>query len=73
MYFVLILFLQLMCELKFFFFSETEKAIFEAILEGKLDLQRPPWPSISASAKDLIKQMLTINPTKRITAAAALG
>ena len=72
MYFVLILFLQLMCELNFFF-SETEKAIFEAILEGKLDLQRPPWPSISASAKDLIKQMLTINPTKRITAAAALG
>ena len=71
MYFVLILFLQLMCELKFF--SETEKAIFEAILEGKLDLQSPPWPSISASAKDLIKQMLTMNPTKRITAADALG
>ena len=32
-----------------------------------------PWPSISASAKDLIKQMLTMNPTKRITAADALG
>ena len=71
MYFVLILFLQLMCELNFF--SETEKAIFEAILEGKLDLQSPPWPSISASAKDLIKQMLTMNHTKRITAADALG
>ncbi|XP_030950809.1 calcium-dependent protein kinase 29-like isoform X3 [Quercus lobata] len=54
------------------FWGETEKAIFEAILEGKLDLQSPPWPSISASAKDLIKQMLTMNPTKRITAADAL-
>ena len=40
MYFVLILFLQLMCELNFF--AETEKAIFEAILEGKLDLQSSP-------------------------------
>ncbi|KAK4600079.1 hypothetical protein RGQ29_009944 [Quercus rubra] len=55
------------------FWGETEKAIFKAISEGKLDLQSSPWPSISASAKDLIKQMLTMNPTKRITAADALG
>ncbi|KAK7841608.1 calcium-dependent protein kinase 29 [Quercus suber] len=55
------------------FWGETEKTIFEAILEGKLDLQSSPWPSISAGAKDLIKQMLDRNPTKRITAADALG
>ncbi|KAH7523470.1 calcium-dependent protein kinase 29 isoform X2 [Ziziphus jujuba] len=54
------------------FWAETEKGIFEAILEGKLDLQSPPWPSISASAKDLVKKMLTMNPQKRITAADAL-
>ncbi|XP_075639970.1 calcium-dependent protein kinase 29-like isoform X2 [Castanea sativa] len=55
------------------FWGETEKAIFDAILEGKLDLQSSPWPSISASAKDLIKKMLTMNPTKRITVADALA
>nr|XP_023875738.1 calcium-dependent protein kinase 29-like [Quercus suber]POE81996.1 calcium-dependent protein kinase 29 [Quercus suber] len=54
------------------FWGETQKAIFDAILGGKLDLQSSPWPSISASAKDLIKRMLTMNPTKRITAADAL-
>ncbi|KAI3778505.1 hypothetical protein L2E82_07858 [Cichorium intybus] len=54
------------------FWGETEKAIFEEILEGKLDLQSPPWPSISDGAKDLISKMLTRNPKKRITADKAL-
>lgn len=52
---------------------ETEKTIFEAVLQGKLDLRSPPWPSISASAKDLITKMLKMEPRKRITAAEALG
>ncbi|GAV75499.1 efhand domain-containing protein/Pkinase domain-containing protein/PseudoU_synth_2 domain-containing protein/EF_hand_5 domain-containing protein [Cephalotus follicularis] len=54
------------------FWGETEKAIFEEVLKGKLDLQSSPWPSISASAKDLIKKMLNMDPKKRITAAEAL-
>lgn len=52
---------------------ETEKGIFQAILEGKLDLESAPWPSISASAKDLIRKMLSYDPKKRITASDALG
>ncbi|KAK3231901.1 hypothetical protein Dsin_003782 [Dipteronia sinensis] len=54
------------------FWAETEKGIFEAVLNGNLDLQCSPWPSISASAKDLIRNMLTRDPKKRITAAGAL-
>ncbi|XP_042507741.1 calcium-dependent protein kinase 29-like [Macadamia integrifolia] len=54
------------------FWAETEKGIFDAILEGELDLKSAPWPSISDSAKDLIKKMLTHDPQKRITAAQAL-
>ncbi|KAK4853070.1 hypothetical protein QYF36_003272 [Acer negundo] len=58
--------------LSVFIEPETEKGIFEAVLEGNLDLQSSPWPSISASAKDLIRKMLTSDPKRRITAAEAL-
>lgn len=54
------------------FWAETEKGIFEEILDGHLDLQSPPWPSISGGAKDLISRMLTKNPKNRITADKAL-
>ncbi|KAJ6405963.1 hypothetical protein OIU84_013852 [Salix udensis] len=54
------------------FWAETEKGIFEAVLEGNLDLENPPWPDISSSAKDLIRKMLTRDPKSRITAAKAL-
>ncbi|KAG2698271.1 hypothetical protein I3843_07G142500 [Carya illinoinensis] len=54
------------------FWAETEKGIFDAILEGNLDLKSSPWPSISTGAKDLIGKMLMRDPKKRITAADAL-
>ncbi|KAH0920213.1 hypothetical protein HID58_027878 [Brassica napus] len=55
------------------FWGETEKTIFEAVLEGNLDLESSPWPTISESAKDLIRKMLARDPKKRITAAEALA
>ncbi|KAF9621650.1 hypothetical protein IFM89_025561 [Coptis chinensis] len=55
------------------FWAETEKGIFDAILEGKIDLRSAPWPSISDAAKDLVKKMLTWDPKKRINAAQALA
>ncbi|KAL8151208.1 hypothetical protein V2J09_021016 [Rumex salicifolius] len=54
------------------FWAETEKGIFDAILAGKVDFECDPWPSISNSAKDLVKSMLTKDPKKRITAAQVL-
>ena len=53
--------------------TETEKGIFDAILQGDIDFTSAPWPSISYGAKDLIRKMLTQDPKKRITAAKALG
>lgn len=47
---------------------ESEAGIFRQILRGKLDLESDPWPSISDSAKDLVRKMLTRDPTKRLTA-----
>ncbi|ESQ31908.1 hypothetical protein EUTSA_v10004083mg [Eutrema salsugineum] len=50
------------------FWAEGEIGIFRKILQGKLDFETNPWPSISESAKDLIKKMLESNPKKRLTA-----
>ncbi|KAH1048703.1 hypothetical protein J1N35_039487 [Gossypium stocksii] len=54
------------------FWAETEKGIFDAISEGKLDFESQPWPSISESAKDLVRKMLTKDPKKRLTSAQVL-
>lgn len=50
------------------FFSENEAGIFRQILQGRLDFESDPWPCISDSAKDLIKNMLNRDPKKRFTA-----
>lgn len=52
---------------------ENERGIFDAILEGSIDFDSSPWPSISNSAKDLIRKMLIQDPKKRITSAQVLG
>lgn len=49
-----------------------EKEIFDAVLKGYIDFESEPWPKISDSAKDLIRKMLTMDPSKRITAGDAL-
>ncbi|GKV17796.1 hypothetical protein SLEP1_g28257 [Rubroshorea leprosula] len=54
------------------FLAETEQGVFEEILKGELDLESTPWPTISEGAKDLVRNMLTMDPKKRITAAKAL-
>ncbi|KAL0410212.1 UNVERIFIED_CONTAM: Calcium-dependent protein kinase [Sesamum latifolium] len=42
------------------FWDETEQGIFEQVLRGELDFVSEPWPSISDSAKDLVRRMLVI-------------
>ncbi|PSS04699.1 Calcium-dependent protein kinase [Actinidia chinensis var. chinensis] len=54
------------------FWAETEKGIFDAILQGEIDFDSQPWPSISYSAKDLVRKMLTQDPKLRITSAQVL-
>ncbi|XP_075639029.1 calcium-dependent protein kinase 11-like [Castanea sativa] len=50
------------------FWAETETGIFRQILQGNIDFESAPWPSISESAKDLIRKMLERDPRKRISA-----
>lgn len=55
------------------FWGENEKNIFDAILRGHIDFSSDPWPSISSSAKDLVKKMLRADPKERLTALEALN
>ena len=48
--------------------SETQQGIFDAVLMGDIDFESNPWPSISVSAKDLIRKMLCSEPSERLTA-----
>ncbi|XP_042050077.1 calcium-dependent protein kinase 20-like [Salvia splendens] len=50
------------------FWDESEQGIFEQVLKGELDFVSEPWPSISESAKDLVRKMLVRDPKKRLTA-----
>ncbi|GMJ09498.1 calcium-dependent protein kinase 20 [Hibiscus trionum] len=50
------------------FWDETEHGIFEQVLRGQPDFTAEPWPSISNSAKDLVRRMLVKDPKKRLTA-----
>ncbi|KAL8503550.1 hypothetical protein ACS0TY_022330 [Phlomoides rotata] len=55
------------------FWGENEQGIFDSILRGHLDFVSDPWPSISSSAKDLVKKMLQGDPKDRLTAVEVLN
>lgn len=55
------------------FWGPTESGIFSEIIRGKLNLNNPPWTKISESAKDIMVQMLCMDPKARITAGQALS
>ncbi|XP_040245043.1 calcium-dependent protein kinase 27 isoform X2 [Aegilops tauschii subsp. strangulata] len=50
------------------FWAETEQGIFEQVLNGTLDFESDPWPSVSEGAKDLLRKVLVRDPKKRLTA-----
>ncbi|KAI5065455.1 hypothetical protein GOP47_0020150 [Adiantum capillus-veneris] len=50
------------------FWAETDQGIFEQVLKGHLDFDSVPWPEISESAKDLIRNMLNPIISQRYTA-----
>ncbi|GAA0162773.1 non-receptor serine/threonine protein kinase [Lithospermum erythrorhizon] len=54
------------------FFGEKEQEIFDSIKRGHLDFSSDPWPSISNSAKDLVKKMLREDPKERLSTAEVL-
>ncbi|KAL0393617.1 UNVERIFIED_CONTAM: Calcium-dependent protein kinase [Sesamum latifolium] len=55
------------------FRGANERGIFLAVLRGHLNFASDPWPSISSSAKDLVKKMLHTDPKERPTAVEVLN
>uniref|UniRef100_A0A452J6C7 calcium/calmodulin-dependent protein kinase n=1 Tax=Gopherus agassizii TaxID=38772 RepID=A0A452J6C7_9SAUR len=54
------------------FWDEDQHKLYQQIKAGAYDFPSPEWDTVTPEAKNLINQMLTINPTKRITADQAL-
>uniref|UniRef100_A0AAZ3QPB1 calcium/calmodulin-dependent protein kinase n=2 Tax=Oncorhynchus TaxID=8016 RepID=A0AAZ3QPB1_ONCTS len=54
------------------FWDEDQHKLYQQIKAGAYDFPSPEWDSVTPEAKNLINQMLTINPAKRITAQESL-
>jgi predicted Ser/Thr protein kinase len=50
------------------FFGETQEELFDKILTGTFSFNHKCWDDVSAPAKDLVTQMLTLDPLSRPTA-----
>eukprot|EP00850_Spirogloea_muscicola_P020129 SM000208S06299 [mRNA] locus=s208:17325:20099:+ [translate_table: standard] len=50
------------------FWGDSDARIYDAICSNEPDFESEPWPSVSADAKSLIKEMLRSDPAIRITA-----
>ncbi|XP_065348759.1 calcium/calmodulin-dependent protein kinase type II alpha chain isoform X8 [Cloeon dipterum] len=54
------------------FWDEDQHRLYAQIKAGAYDYPSPEWDTVTPEAKNLINQMLTVNPAKRITASEAL-
>ncbi|KAK9879254.1 hypothetical protein WA026_004104 [Henosepilachna vigintioctopunctata] len=47
-------------------FHGSGRRLMEKICRGKLHFESPPWEFVSDSARDLVQQMLTVDPKRRL-------
>ena len=55
------------------FWHRKQMVMLRSIMEGKYKFSSPEWDDISDGAKDLIRQLLCLDPTKRLSAVEALN
>mmetsp|Transcript_12846 Transcript_12846/g.36505 ORF Transcript_12846/g.36505 Transcript_12846/m.36505 type:complete len:549 (-) Transcript_12846:389-2035(-) len=55
------------------FWDKTDAEVLRKVKKGEYKLSGPKWDRISCEAKDVVRQLLTYNPSVRITAQRALG
>ncbi|CAK8696870.1 calcium/calmodulin-dependent protein kinase type II delta chain-like isoform X2 [Clavelina lepadiformis] len=54
------------------FWDDNQDKLYEQIKKGAYDFPSPEWDTVTKEAKDLIKRLLTIDTSERITAYEAL-
>jgi len=54
------------------FYNDNDAVLFESILTAKYSFHSPYWDQISKPAKDLIRSLLVLDPSVRLTATEAL-
>jgi len=54
------------------FYADSAPALFKKIMDVKYDFDDSVWDDISDSAKDLIRNLLVKDPSKRYTASQCL-
>ncbi len=55
------------------FDGEDDDEVMEKVLKGKYDTKSPPFDKISKNAVNLIKNLMEVNPTRRLSAENALN
>lgn len=55
------------------FYDDDMPALFDQILHARYDFPSPWWDNITENAKDLVKKLLTLEPTERYTATKVLN
>lgn len=55
------------------FWGKTKSSIFDAVRAADLQFPSDPWDRISASARELIRGMLCVDPSQRLSAQEVLG
>ena len=54
------------------FADRPNKTLTQQVIEGSYSFPDKYWKDISSEAKDMIRKLMTVDPTKRITVAQAL-
>ena len=55
------------------FYGDNDAQMFKRIKAGQYKFLAPYWDPISADAKDFVRNLLIVDPKKRMTASEALG
>jgi len=49
------------------FYADSNAKLFEKIMAGSFSFPSPYWDKVSSEAKDLIRKMLVVDPSRRLT------
>ena len=52
--------------------GETPEALLTKVSKGEYEMDPKVWDEVSPEAKDLVKGLLLVDPSQRITASQAL-